>query len=266
LNLEGWLGSLERSSLERLEEALRSGEVGPGSGEARLRARRLPAAWAGPLQALSEAGWSGAQLSLAVGWALRERARAEEARWQLISTHAGAAAEGFVDTPVALRRLFEQAQREVLLAGFRVTERPLLEHLRRPAGRRLLVEVFVDLSLESDAFGRSLRGRRPAVEAWPGEWWGQFVREIWPEAMEAPQGWYSPLTLTRGEDGAWRSMHIKAVVVDRRWWLLTSANFTDRGQYRNLELGLLLEDARLAEGVLAHFEAMKRQGVFVPLG
>ena len=44
---------------------------------------------------------------------------------------------GFVDTAVVMRRLFRQAKREVLIAGFRVTDRALLENLRRPEARKL---------------------------------------------------------------------------------------------------------------------------------
>lgn len=44
-------------------------------------------------------------------------------------------------------------------------------------------------------------------------------------------------------------------MVDGRWVFVTSANFTDRGQTRNVEVGVLLEDARLAAVLEAQFVA-----------
>jgi phosphatidylserine/phosphatidylglycerophosphate/cardiolipin synthase-like enzyme len=42
-------------------------------------------------------------------------------------------------------------------------------------------------------------------------------------------------------------------VVDGRQVFVTSANFTDRGQTQNVEVGVLLEDARLAAVLEAQF-------------
>ena len=38
------------------------------------------------------------------------------------------------------------------------------------------------------------------------------------------------------------SLHAKCVVVDDERSFITSANFTDRGQTRNVEAGVLIED------------------------
>ena len=43
------------------------------------------------------------------------------------------------------------------------------------------------------------------------------------------------------------SMHAKCVAVDRRWAFISSANFTQRGQERNIEAGVLIDDAEFAE-------------------
>jgi phosphatidylserine/phosphatidylglycerophosphate/cardiolipin synthase-like enzyme len=57
------------------------------------------------------------------------------------------------------------------------------------------------------------------------------------------------------EKGVFASLHAKCVVVDGRWVFVTSANFTDRGQTRNVEVGVLLEDTRLAAVLEAQFVA-----------
>jgi phosphatidylserine/phosphatidylglycerophosphate/cardiolipin synthase-like enzyme len=57
------------------------------------------------------------------------------------------------------------------------------------------------------------------------------------------------------EEGVFASLHAKCIVVDGRWVFAMSANFTDRGQTRNVEMGVLLEDARLAAVLEAPFVA-----------
>ena len=61
----------------------------------------------------------------------------------------------------------------------------------------------------------------------------------------------------RWEDGA--ALHAKAVVADRSVALVTSANFTAHALTRNIELGLLIRDDRVAGGIDAHVrERMQR--------
>lgn len=55
------------------------------------------------------------------------------------------------------------------------------------------------------------------------------------------------------EEHVFASLHAKCVVVDERWVLVTSANFTDRGQTRNVEVGVLLDDAGFAGVLEAQF-------------
>lgn len=54
----------------------------------------------------------------------------------------------------------------------------------------------------------------------------------------------------------WVSLHAKCIVVDERRALVGSANFTDRGQTRNLEVGALVEDPTFSKHLLVHRRAM----------
>jgi phosphatidylserine/phosphatidylglycerophosphate/cardiolipin synthase-like enzyme len=248
-----WLAGLPDHELDQLAAALHAGRVD-------VRAHHLPLAWAEPLDAAWAAGWEPPRLADAANVARLSRRALPERDVHVVCTQPGVAEPGFVDTPVVLRRLFQHARQDVLLAGFRVTERALLEPLRRPEAKRLRIRLFVDLHPEVDALGVK---RAPAdPEIYPRIWWAQFLEHVWPEAMDPPEAWYSPLTLTKGEHG-FVSMHVKAAVVDGRKWLVTSANFTERGQFRNFELGALVEDAGVAGAVVRHFEGMVGAGVFV---
>lgn len=74
--------------------------------------------------------------------------------------------------------------------------------------------------------------------------------------------YYDPRTAVPGPP--WVSLHAKCVVVDERWSFVSSANFTDRGHTRNIELGVLIEDAAFAEQIVTHWRALVAAGRVVP--
>lgn len=255
---------LPDAELERLADALRSGRLRLDSSPALLRSYGWPAAWAELLQFSAEGGYTVAQLGDLIEGVLAARA-AGRRRIDLVATRPREGAVNLLDTSVAVRRLFANAQREVLIAGFRVNDRDMLEPLRRPAGRALDVRIFADLDPEFDATGR--RQPRPAdLERWPTIWWGQFLESVWPRHLDAPRAWYAPATLGPSTGGEWSSMHVKSVVVDRRTLFVTSANFTKRGHERNIELGVLVEDPERANECVAVFEEWVGAGVFRSIG
>jgi phosphatidylserine/phosphatidylglycerophosphate/cardiolipin synthase-like enzyme len=45
------------------------------------------------------------------------------------------------------------------------------------------------------------------------------------------------------------SLHAKCLVVDHEQTLITSANFTERGQERNIEVGVLIRDKGFANAL-----------------
>lgn len=248
MELSRWLVSLADAELRDLATAAESGRLVPNLTPGLLEMLGLPGDWASMVNSAPAE-----TLALAATALLEERESAR--RPHVVSSSLRESDPGFEDTAVVLRRLFAQAQREVLIAGFRVTERSLLEPLRRPDAKKLEVSIYFHIQADIDWRGRPRSGS-PAEETWPRRWWQGFLEDVWPEAMDPPRGLYSPLTLGRQDDG-YHSMHAKTVVVDRRWWLVSSANLTDRAMSRNLELGVLHDDQALAQGVVAHFEALE---------
>jgi phosphatidylserine/phosphatidylglycerophosphate/cardiolipin synthase-like enzyme len=59
----------------------------------------------------------------------------------------------------------------------------------------------------------------------------------------------------------WVSLHAKCVVVDGRFTLVTSANFTDRGHSRNIEAGVLVEDTAFAKRFAAQWRGLIDSGL-----
>jgi phosphatidylserine/phosphatidylglycerophosphate/cardiolipin synthase-like enzyme len=59
------------------------------------------------------------------------------------------------------------------------------------------------------------------------------------------------------------SLHAKCVVIDHRLALVTSANFTDRGQNRNIEAGVTIEDEAFARALERQWANLVEAGVVV---
>ena len=90
-----------------------------------------------------------------------------------------------------------------------------------------------------------------------------FRREHWPEAPR-PDVYYDPRSLeicgrTR------TSLHAKCVVVDQRLSLVTSANFTEAAQERNIEVGALIHDGSFAQTLTAEFRTLIDAGALIKL-
>ena len=80
---------------------------------------------------------------------------------------------------------------------------------------------------------------------WPGE--------------RRPRVYYFPEALE--EDRSARAvLHAKAIVRDASEVLVTSANFTEAALDRNIELGVLLHDAPLAQHVVRHYQRLTEEG------
>ena len=123
--------------------------------------------------------------------------------------------------------------------GGEVPEATLCLDVRRPPG---------DTSLDSQLLLR----------------FGQnFVENEWPGAR-LPRVYYDPRSLAPTSRTA-SAMHAKCVVVDGREALVTSANFTEAAQTRNIELGLLVEDSLVARRIEEHFHSLIRDEHLVPL-
>ncbi len=81
----------------------------------------------------------------------------------------------------------------------------------------------------------------------------EFVRENWPFGAPIPKFYYDPRTL---DPHVYASMHAKALVVDEARVLIGSANFTNRGQTRNIEAGALLREPSFAKALVTQFQSL----------
>lgn len=147
------------------------------------------------------------------------------------------------DTRVLLSELFNSAERSVLIAGYSFDDgselfQPLHEGM---ATRGLDVRFYINIEQR-----RGPIVTRESVELQVE----QFLKKNWPFSGSRPTVFYDERVL---EDGIFASLHAKCVVIDERLALITSANFTARGQDRNIEVGVVLEDEQLSQALVANF-------------
>jgi len=248
------LGTLTDADLAALADGLRSGRLHAPYTALSVQRYCGPdqaGGVAGRLQQLHDDGMRPQHLALLADTIVQTRERVPEPADLVDLVWTGPETPGTTnrDTGVVVRELFGAAESEVLVAGFavyqgRVVFRRLAERMEERPG--LGVKLFLDVQ------------RHPADPSPPEELARRFAQRFrtheWP-GERLPELYYDPRSL--GPEAVKRSsLHAKCVVVDRRVALVTSANFTEAAQARNIEVGALIRDERFAARLAGHFEAL----------
>jgi hypothetical protein len=153
-------------------------------------------------------------------------------------------------TAVVVSELFRNAQRSVLVAGYSVYQgqkvfHALAEQMTQNAG--LQVRMFLDVPRK--------QGDTSSASAQIARFVHEFKRSQWPHGMPLPNV-YCCEQLIEGQDGKPGSLHAKCIVVDDDRVFVSSANFTEAAQQRNIEVGLLLQSRVVAERLCRFFDAL----------
>ena len=89
----------------------------------------------------------------------------------------------------------------------------------------------------------------------------QRFREIqWSENIHLPEMFYDPRPLAAEEEGRSACLHAKFVISDSQQVFISSANFTEAAQQRNIEAGILSESPALARDIESHFQSLVDHG------
>jgi phosphatidylserine/phosphatidylglycerophosphate/cardiolipin synthase-like enzyme len=206
--------------------------------------------------------------------ALAERAAHVPPKLDLVWTGDDPSASQARHGRVLLPELFRSAREHVLVAGYSF-DRP--EELFAPLAERMrdhgvTVQLFVDIGQLEERLRQTARRERrswsalamPLSRASTAEARGRavvdlFFQLMWP-ANERPRVFFDPRTAERRPT---ISLHAKCVVVDHQRTLITSANFTERGQRRNLEAGVAIEDRAFALALERQWANLVEAGVVV---
>jgi phosphatidylserine/phosphatidylglycerophosphate/cardiolipin synthase-like enzyme len=162
-------------------------------------------------------------------------------------------------TEVVFRDLLGGATRSVWMAGYSIDHgATLFAPLHRAMVERGVEARFL-LNLQYPPGDR----REASVEAGAARLVHGFLETQWPFGPPHPTIFYDPRTLARR---AMASMHAKVVIVDETHTLVGSANFTQRGQQRNIEAGALLHDPAFARQLVTQLQSLIDGGYIARYG
>ena len=186
--------------------------------------------------------------------AIAERTHRPPPRLELVWTGPETQESMARDTGIVVRQLFERAKRSVIIGGFRFDQGSILFgtlHQRMRSG--LDVTMFVDIEGHADTVAGGSAYAQTAIDA--------LLRENWPFGAPFPVVYYDPRSAIPGPP--WVSLHAKCIVVDDQMAFVTSANFTDRGQTRNIEVGVCIEDRVFAEQLASQWRGLVSRALVV---
>ena len=147
------------------------------------------------------------------------------------------------DTAIVLRELFEGARETVILAGYSFEyAASLLAPLHRSMKDHRVETYFFMHVPQVEA--REANDTSAHLE----RHLGAFLRECWVFGDPRPRIYYDRRALQPGPP--YSSLHAKCVAVDGARAFVSSANFTQRAQEQNIEVGVLIDDPSFA-GYLA---------------
>ena len=161
------------------------------------------------------------------------------------------------DTAIVVRDLFRQAKRSLLIASYALDEGDKAAELfgelaaRMDAEPELKVRLFVNVH-------RKWEDTTPAGKL-VKDFSARFRDAIWP-GKRLPEVFHDPRSLSL-EHGPRACLHAKCVVADGARAFISSANFTDAAHHRNIEAGVVVEDAGIAAALVEQFEGLVRGGL-----
>ena len=196
---------------------------------------------------------AGARVTLAV--AIAERVHRPPPRIDLVWTGPESRASVSRSTALVVERLFTDAQQSVIVGGYAFDSPDVLRPLHGAmAARGVSAMIFMDIPAKASS--------RATADAFAMEFIDGFFRDVWTFGAPRPDIYFDPRTAAPGPP--WVSLHAKCVVVDDERAFVTSANFTDRGQERNIEAGVLVEDRTFAEELAAQWRQLVTTRLVLP--
>lgn len=186
---------------------------------------------------------------------LAERRKAAGHRLDLVWSGSDSGPSYARYTKIVVPEMIAGSNRRVTVAGYSFDEgASVFSELHRAMHERNVeIRMFVDIEQLSKRLEQSLKkdqSRRSRLEplkqaraagpaAFASEVLSLFRELHWPFEGKQPDLYYDPRT---ADHRVFASLHAKCLIVDEEHVLITSANFTGRGQDRNIEVGVVIHD------------------------
>lgn len=251
---------LSNTDLRALIAALRSGRLSSPFTGLQV-ARVVPAAISTFVRTafleLEAAGFSGDQIATVLSLIETDRMRGRTTELPIDLVTSGPEAPGVSnrDTSVVVRELFAHAKKSVLVVGYAVYQgQQVFEALAKR------METFPELDVKFFLNIARPDGDSTTSEILVARFKQRFKDKQWPIGYRLPQVFFDPRSVA--DDQAIRSsLHAKCIVVDSSHVFVSSANFTEAAQERNIEVGLKIESEWLARGITDHFRHLLEHGI-----
>lgn len=251
------LSSLPTEQLDALAQALQQRRVGLATSPPALAAYvgGGAALVSGAFQDLGREGFTDAQAAvlLRVAWTCRTHKQAGQVVADLVLSGPDVPGIPTSATDAVVHSLFLEARREIVLAGYafhnaRGILEPLAKRLQDSPSLQIIIHVDISRGFNDTSTSENII-LRFAQDFWKRHW-------PW---EPRPEVWFDPRALAP-ERGGRACLHAKFVAVDREKVLVTSANFTEAAQERNIETGVLLRSPERSAQLVRYFEAMRKNG------
>ena len=160
------------------------------------------------------------------------------------------------ETSVVVSDFFRSANESVLVVGYAIYQGRLVFHelaKRMQELPKLDVRMYLDIARKPGDSSLSAEIVRRYVH--------RFRSEEWPAGTRVPDIYYDPRALATDRNNR-ATLHAKCVVVDARRVFISSANFTEAAQERNVEVGVLLHSPVAAARIAQFFYALYESGQF----
>lgn len=247
------------ASLRAVADAIRAGRVVPPFPALAIeRVVHLPAVAIAEIARLGAEGCAPHHLAFILDLAADAgRAATTGSACELVWTGPEGPGASSRDTVVVLDELFAEARERITISTFVVRQaKQVLASLAR--------RLDEDRAVEAALFIHVPRGMRD--ERHESELLREFtddLRKQWP-GQRRPAVFYDPRSLS--DDAAVRATwHAKCAIVDSAVAFVTSANFTEWAQSRNVEAGVLIRDPHFARQLQAQFDWLVVTGAVIRL-
>jgi phosphatidylserine/phosphatidylglycerophosphate/cardiolipin synthase-like enzyme len=216
-------------------------------------------------------------LQAVVAVALAERRQAGAQRIDLVWSGSDSGPSYARYTKVVIPEMINAATRQITIAGYSFDRGAgIFQELHQAMQRGVSARLFLDVHQLYERLAQHLRQEKrfsrlapldQAKQAGPAHFAAEVLglfREIhWPYESPAPELHYDPRT---AEAYSFASLHAKCLIVDFEHVLVTSANFTARGQDRNIEVGVLIHDKEYAAALERQWNNLIESGDVVRWG
>jgi hypothetical protein len=256
------LTQLQRSDLMSLAAALRTGRISPPFSPNALSRIIGGSASVDVSSALQQVFEAGCSVSASAVWlevlagASSIRPRLEDLA-TLVMTGPVQTAAVHRDTRVVVADLFQRAESSVVIAGYAIRQgKQIFRDLAARMEKIHSLSVKLYLNLAPRVGDTRIDSERISTSA------REFVERHWPSVHRLPEVFYDRRGLLPMPEAP-VSFHAKCIIRDRRELFISSANFTEAAQNRNIEMGVLLNSPVLADQALNFFADLVKEGVCV---